>query len=196
MAFEMHGDLVRRVRFAGETFDAVVNIDDEELSRRGVEHLAAVLDRDLLAALASLPHGLPVRWNDLDPWDRTVLSAAPTGLVDDSGGHAVRLWRPALRVEGVIVATRRDWKSAVTAAGWFWCDARRGAVVTGEPPSLSKAIAMAQRHNVGLAVAEAGGITVLTPAAKAAPVPGPRHWRFLETCYASWSEQARTHADK
>lgn len=196
VAFGMLGEIVRSVRFAGETVDAIVRADRAEHSRRARDSTPPVLDRDLLAALSSLPFGLPVRWDDIDPWERAVLSAAPTGLVRETPSGVMRLYRPVLRVEGVLITTAKRWQAAVTSAAWFWCDARRAVVLTGQQRDMSKAVARAERHGVGLGVLGGNEVNVLVPPADVSPVLGPRHWRFLEACYAAWIAQARIHADR
>lgn len=195
-ALGITGDFVYGVSFAGEVFDAVLQVDSNEHQRRITAGLPAIADRDVLAAMAGLPYGLPVPWRDLTPWDETVVSAAPPGLVIDLGTSVVRVWRPAVRVRGVLIKSERNWKSAITAAAWFWCDARRVAVVSTFPIDPAKAAAVARRQGVGLAVARVNQVTVLAEPAATSPLPGARHWRFLETCYAAWLAQARIQAER
>lgn len=184
-ALDMPGEVVGPVVFAGETFFAVLTIEPEEVARRTSQHLDAVTDRDVLDALAGLPLAHPVAWCDIGEWERLVLDAAAPGLVDERGGWVVRTWRPAVQVNGVLVANSQ-WAPAVTAASWFWCDARRAAIVDRAPQPRTRAVREARHYGVGLVVDDSTHVDVLALPEPVSVVPDARHWRFLETCYAAW----------
>src|SRR6266699_2697255 len=81
-ALGLNGTIVPDLTFDGRKFVALVDVDRQEASRRIAVGLGSVLDRGLLAAMSTLPWGLPVSRSDIDPVCQALLDVAPPGIVD------------------------------------------------------------------------------------------------------------------
>jgi hypothetical protein len=181
------GVLVEHVQFAGLRFDAVVRPDRTEVTRRASVRLGPVLDRDVLEALFTLPFmgNIPIR--ELDPIVAAFLTAAPPGIVDIQGSRIERLWRPAVSVAGVVVS-HTSWQRGLEAASLFAPDAPRALHLRVRPRALLRARQDAEELGIGLVlgVGDEEPEIVVPPSLTRRGAPSPRHWRFLETVFATW----------
>jgi hypothetical protein len=183
------GEIVPGVRFATSSCAAIVHADPEETARRAAVGLGPLTDYRLVDALAQLPLNCPVAWDDLDPVVSAVLDCAPPGVVHADTTHVRRLWRPALSVTGVLVAST-DWRAGFEQVGIFAPDAARGLVLIGHPRHPDQLLHEAQRFGIGVVVAslqDAEAQLLSAPRADRPLRPSPRHWRFLEAVFAAWS---------
>jgi hypothetical protein len=181
------GDLVGRVQFANKQVTAIVQVDEAELERRAQAGLGPVLDYRLVEALAGLPLSLPVSWEEIDPIVWAVLDSAPPGVLRATSARVERLLRPAVRVTGVLTSTR-DWRTGVNTVGILAGHARPGLVLPYRPRDAEPILARAGRFGIGVVSRDRQGEWRLLLAARRARQTdlGPRHWRFLETVYATW----------
>jgi hypothetical protein len=186
------GDPVERVQFANKQVTAIVQVDEAELARRVQVGLGPVLDYRLVEALASLPLGWPVPWEEIDPIVRAVLDCAPPGVLRATPAQAERLLRPVLRVTGILTSTR-DWRTGVNTVGILAGHGRPGLVLPYRPRNAEPILARAGRFGIGVVGRDGqGGWQLLLAARRAQQTDlGPRHWRFLETVYDTW---CRAHA--
>lgn len=190
------GDLVERVQFANKQVTAIVQVDESELERRTQAGLGPVLDYRLVEALASLPLDLPVPWEEIDPIVRAVLDCAPPGVLRATSARVERLLRPAVQVTGILTSTR-DWRTGVNTVGLLAGHARPGLVLSYRPRDAEPILARAGQFGIGVVSRDRQGGWQLLLAARRARQPdlGPRHWRFLETVYATW-RRARALPDR
>ncbi len=186
--FGFAGKIVPGVRFATSCCAAVVHADPEEMARRVTAGLGPLTDYRLIDALAQLPIHCPVAWDDLDPVVGAVLDCAPYGAVQADTTHVKRLWRPALLVTGVLVASA-DWRTGLEQVGIFAPDAARGLVLLGQPRHPGELLHEARRFGIGVVAAslqDAEARLLLPPRTDRPLRPNPRHWRFLEAVFAAW----------
>jgi hypothetical protein len=186
------GDLVERVQFANKQVTAIVQIDEAEVERRTQTGLGPVLDYRLMEALAGLPLDLPVSWEQIDPIVRAVLDCAPSGVLRATSAQVERLLRPAVQVTGILTSTR-DWRTGVNTVGLLAGHARPGLVLPYRPRDAEPILVRAGQFGIGVVSRDRqGGWQLLRAARRARQADlGPRHWRFLETVYATWR---RAHA--
>jgi hypothetical protein len=180
------GDLVERVQFANKQVVAIARVDEAELARRAQAGLGPVLDYRLVEALASLPLGLPVSWEEIDPIVRAILDCAPPGVLRATPARVERLLRPAVQVTGILRCAR-DWRTGVNTVGILAGHARPGLVLPYRPRDTEPILARAGRFGIGVVSRDGQGWQLLLAARRARQTDlGPRHWRFLETVYATW----------
>jgi hypothetical protein len=186
------GDLVERVQFANKQVTAIAQVDEAELERRARAGLGPVLDYRLVEALAGLPLDSPVPWEEIDPIVRAVLDCAPSGVLRATPVQVERLLRPALRVTGILTSTR-EWRTGVNTVGILAGHARPGLVLPYRPRDAEPILARAGRFGIGVVSRDRqGGWQLLLAARHARQADlGPRHWRFLETVYATWRRAHR-----
>jgi hypothetical protein len=189
LLFGFEGDLVDEVRFAGVAVSASVRIDPVEVQRRADAGLAPGLDHDLSEALAELPVDWPVPWSSVHPLVRLRLEHAPSGVVELTDLEVIRRWRPAVTVTGVFTVARRQWRPALRKVSLFAPDAPRGLVLRDRPADQGEVLDAARGLGIGLAAPASSARAwqlLLAPSHSVRPVPGPRHWRFLEAAYEAW----------
>ncbi len=185
------GDPVERVQFANKQVTAITQVDQGELERRAQAGLGPVLDYRLVEALASLPLGWPVPWEKIDPIMRAVLDCAPPGVLRATPAQVERLLRPAVRVTGILTSTR-DWRTGVNTVGILAGHARPGLVLPYRPRDAEPILARAGRFGIGVVSRDGQGWQLLLAARRTRQTDlGPRHWRFLETVYATWRRAHR-----
>jgi hypothetical protein len=196
------GDPVERVQFANKQVTAITQVDEAELARRAQVGLGPVLNYRLVEALASLPLGWPVSWEEIDPIVRAVLDCAPPGVLRATPAQVERLLRPAVRVTGILTSTR-DWRTGINTVGILAGHARPGLILPYCPRNAEPILARAGRFGIGVVSRDRqGGWQLLLAARHGRQTDlGPRHWRFLETVYATWhraytqpNPRERTHA--
>lgn len=193
--FGFDGQLLEGLRFFGTQVDALVAVDSYEAARRRSVGLGPLLDRELLTALASLPHGHPVRWDDIDPLMHPVLDCAPPGVLHHNTYTFQVQWRPPVRLAGVLTIAGRDWRAGVNRVGIFRRDAACALLLTRPPLELAAVLGRASRFGIGLALPDRQGRWQVY--AEAEPVrrrADPTHWRLLETAYARWLSQRQADA--
>jgi hypothetical protein len=181
------GDLVPDVEHAGRSFAAAVIPDMEEIERRMSADESAILDRYVLAALFQLPEGQWIPRGGLDPVIQGVLDTVPWSAVVNTRTEVMRVWRPALRVAGVIVEAT-SWQKGLERAGRFAPDARRACVLP-----LSRldraAIEECLQYGVGAVLTRSSESprVVVSASTQIRGRPSPRHWQFLESVYEAWT---------
>lgn len=178
------GVVVDKVEFAGTVVSALVEIDEDEHRRRQAEGLGAVEDRDLWEVLANLPYGVAIPWSDLDPVLAALLDVAPSGVIEALEDRLVRVIRPALRVRGVVAASRY-WRSGLELVSRFSGHCPRGVILEiGRVPA--RAVQRASKLGIGLVVAHDDHIELLVPPSPTVALVGPRTFRFQEVAYGAW----------
>jgi hypothetical protein len=189
------GQLVEGVRLAGTSCAATVLPDDAELARRAAAGLGALhpyRHYQLFEVLAVLPHAEPVAWDDLDADAHAELAGAPPGVIDRVGGtHVVRLWRPAVRVTGVLVLADRA-RQGLAQVSLFAAHAPRGLAAVRRPRPAT--LAAAAQLGIGVAAFDdrGGWRQLLAPAARHGRTLDGSHWRFLEAVAAALLRQQAT----
>jgi hypothetical protein len=187
--FGFDGQLVEGLRFYGSQVDVLVAVDDVEVARRQATGLGPLLDRQLLTALASLPHGHRVRWDDIDPVLHPVLDCAPAGVLHRDPTAVTVRWRPAARVVGVLATAGRDWRAGVSRVGIFRRDAACALLLARPPLDLGAVLSRTSRFGIGLALPGQHGWEVYVDAEPTRLRVDATHWRLLETAYAGWLSQ-------
>jgi hypothetical protein len=175
MGFE--GVVVPSIVLAGYTFDVVATTDDDELCRRQAAGLTSVENRELISVLASLPSGRPVDYSSLPLFAQTVLDTAPTGVVEFDGDAVVRLCRPIVAIDGIMVSQlgrHGDGNLPVP----FASVAPRGVLVDRAPAQRN------DRADVGVVVLlPTGDLALHASAGRRWVREGWRSWRFSELVF-------------
>lgn len=186
-AFGFAGELVPDIRWAGSHCTAVVRLDQDEIARRqaaGFGALDPYRHYQLAEVLFELPLGMPVPWADLDPVRTVELDGAPPGVVRRTPEAVERLWRPALTVTGVLTLASSA-TQGLQHVGILAADAPRGLASRRRPRAATRT--RAAQLGVGVAAADSQGAwEVLLAPGRHLVAPSPRHWRFLESVYATW----------
>lgn len=181
--FGFEGTLMPSVRLYGRRVDIVIRLDGAEIDRRRDAGIEALLDRDLMEALASLPYGIEVPWDSLDPVLHPVLDQAPEIVLRKSSTNVSRLYQPPLWVVGVLKRTR-SWMRGLEAISLFAPHAPRGLIVMGDG-SLNETLSNAHRIGVGIAHKARGSETKLLTRPSARYVrSGSAQWLFSEAVYS------------
>lgn len=174
----------RGARAAGSVADALVTYDEVEHERREDLGLGAVTSLALLDALLNLPLGVSTHRDDLAPYAREVLLAAPAGVVEWDGAWVNRLLVPPLTVVAALVRTP-TWRRAIQRAGRFAPFAQRLIIFDRVPsPELTWE---ANLDGVGVWAVVDGETREVCP-----PEPFVRRywkaagWRFAEHAYGAW----------
>jgi hypothetical protein len=174
------------VSWAGARFDAVVTLDDAEVQRRQEAGLGAVTDYLTLRTLSTLPAGVEVPWEAVDPVAAAFLDGLPAGIVDVSPSGVKGLLRPPVHLIALVKETS-DWRSIASVAPLAQ-DAPTILLLRRRPRELHRAIRLAQRKGVGLSyVSGSGLVDVLKP--RSTPAPGVRRTRLVEIVFRRWRNQ-------
>ncbi len=191
--FGFEGILLPSVRLYGRQVDVVFRLHGAEIDRRSSAGIEALLDRDLMEALASLPHGSAVPWDSIDPVIHPLLDQAPEVLLHKNATHVERLYVPPLWIVGVVKRTR-TWMQGLEAISLFAPHAPRGLVVMGDE-SLDETLSKAQRIGVGIAHKARGAQTKLLTRPSARYVrSGSTQWLFSEAVYGQWLDRYKQSA--
>lgn len=187
--FGFVGQLLPSVAWAGARFHAVVRPDWAEIARRDRFGLGAVCDYPLLAAVSTIPQGIEIPWNAIDPVLVPTLDCAPEGIVRVSeSGVRVEL-KPALCLSGVFTVTRH-W-SAMDRVGVMATAAQTGVVIRHRPRLLRDAIDRASKFGLGLGVLREDGIrTLVRPTRRGRPSVVRNY--FFERLYQLWRQKTGT----
>jgi hypothetical protein len=190
-ALGFQGHLAPEVHDAGTTCTAVAVPDEAELARRAAVGLGALHPSrhyQLFQVLAVLPLGEPVPWADLDPDARAELDVAPPGVVHATSTHVQRLWRPAVRVTGVLTVTDRT-RQGLAQVSLFAAQAPRGLAAVRRPRPAN--LDLAARLGIGVVTLDDHGRwqRLLAPAARHGTTLDGIHWRFLEAVTAALLRQ-------
>jgi hypothetical protein len=125
-----------------------IDLDHEELERRGRVGPVALPERYSLRLLASLPLGQPVSLAELPPYEEQLARQLPEGAVAIADGKITRLLRPAVAPRMTMVVDS-DWERGINRAGQFSNFTTRTLVCTaGEIPALASVKAMS--YGIGL----------------------------------------------
>lgn len=158
---------------------ATFRLDTGEDRRRRLVGLGGLTDLALLDSLLSLPIGLPVPVGRLGAGALGDLRRAPDGVVRQTSEGVVRLARPPLALERIIVRAGRDWRRALRRACEFGRRVERVIDVLEPPRDLDELRLHASYYGVGVL---SDGERLVDPE----PVPR-RHtavrWRFAERVY-------------
>lgn len=191
--FGFEGTLLPSVRLYSRRVDVVIRLDHSEIDRRRDAGIEALPDRDLMEALTSLPHGIEVPWDSLDPVVHPVLDQAPEVVLRKNPTHVERLYRPPLWVVGVLKRTR-SWMRGLEAISLFAPHGPRGLVVMGDG-SLNEMLSDAQRIGVGIAYKARGAETKLLTRPSARHIrSGAAQWLFSEAVYGQWLDRYKQSA--
>lgn len=183
LPFDFTGCLVERVRWGGTQFDAVVALNTTELERRAAFELGPVLDYQLLDALATLPLGRPMRWDQIDPIQAAVLDCAPAGVVEATSTQVTNWLSPPVGLIGLFVVA--DHWRALAKIGTFGRVAPSGVVVRHVPTAMGEAVGAARNAGLGLAVLDADEPrSVVGPRPRIVHTTGRR--RILEVVFGQW----------
>jgi len=174
------GTLHTNVDLQGRSVDVVVDLDVEELDRRGG---AVCPDRDALWAFSLLPEELPVPASAVDPCIRAALGGVSACWISYPSGFIVRHYRPPLRIAG-ITAARKRWQDSVHAVGIFAADAPRAIVVSEVPQSRSGIWQATRELGIGLVVDDGQRTEILHPPDRHLVRPGFELWSLAEEIYS------------
>lgn len=180
------GELIHRISWAGVRFSAAVRPDWSEVNRRAAHGLGAVTSYTLLDAVTTLPIGLEVPWDEIDPVMAGFLDCAPPGVASCSSTGITRELRVPLRsIE--IVKLSDSWRAA-GRVGVLARDAATTLVVRHRPRDLSTAVSVASRCGLGLVHVDGDHVEELAePTAMASP--SLRRTRLLEVVYGALLRQ-------
>jgi hypothetical protein len=168
----------------GRKVNVLIELNEGEMIRREEFGTGALVDRDLLEALGSLPQGIAIPWASTNPAIWPFLDSAP-GVVKRGSTHVERLYEPAVRVVGVVKRSR-SWLQALEAISLFAPHAPRGLILLGEGDP-SETLRRAQQIGVGIAHnPKAREIQILTPPSKGYIRSGPADWFFREAVFDEW----------
>jgi hypothetical protein len=145
---------------------------------------------DLLDLLLSLPRECPVPYGSLTGHERHLLRSLPTGSVETGNGKVIRRAVVPLTVE--LAAVRAyDWRRGLDQASLLAPFCSRAVVLERVPADADALLAEAAYYGVGVVVAEAAEVRVLSD-----PEPFSRQshkaagWWFAEEIYAQVSGSA------
>jgi hypothetical protein len=181
--FEFPGEPIHSFGWAGTRFDAVVVPNTQEIERRASVGLTPIVDVPLLRACGSLPAGIEVRWEDLDPIVAAVLDCAPDGVVDRSSRSVRRVLAAPLSLVGVYLVTR-SWR-ALGRIGFMASAAPTGVICLRRPRDLEAARHTARRSGLGLGIRTAGRDCVLVAPRNRAR-PSVVRDLLVERLFAAW----------
>jgi len=191
-ALGFEGIIVPDVSIAGERIAAVVRLDTQEIARRQqVGFRRPLTDRWALQAVGSLPIGLPVAWDSIDPVLAAMLDALPAGVVESDSKVVIRRFRPAVQLVGALVVGG-DPEASLRSVSWMAPDAPRGI---GVDRSLCdpRFVDRVESLGVGLVTTDGSDLQRLLRPSRRYLVPsGPRRWRNAEVIYEAWLTLPRT----
>lgn len=176
----------RGARASGARADALVVLDDQELTRRAEHGPLAVTSLPVLDALMNLPWQQPVRVDDLTTRSRRLLETAPHGAVEHEAGWVTRLLTPPLTVIATVIAGSA-WQTAISRARHFGPFSQQIILLPSLPRRRDDVLWEAAVSGVGVWV----GDSVATAAEVAPPQPfvrqyfKPATWRFAERALLS-----------
>ena len=154
-----------------------VEVDDEEHNRRA--GAGAVSSLRALAALCSLPQGLPVREGSLTRGARNLMRRLPMGFVHNDAGNLVRMVRSPARIFGVV-AVGADWDRTAFALGAYVTVCPRVAAVKSiDDRVLAEALVW------GIGLTGDDGTIRLEPQPASIEL-GPYQWWIAERAYSAW----------
>lgn len=172
----LEGRCLEDVNLPGQRLDIWVSIDPAEVERRESVGLGGVDNLPLLRALAPLPVGRIVPWDEIHPLDAWMLGDAARGVVEVSDEGVTRLLRPPLRITGLIKDVS------------YWRDVRLFSYLAQHGPRLAVAREALGRRIAASPWLDIGVIDATTGRLVHAPGPtrtseGPRSWSLLEAVY-------------
>jgi hypothetical protein len=134
---------------------AAVQPDEAELRRRGQHGLRAVKNRRLLATLVTLPSGVAVPWNLIQPRDRVVLEGQSESIVERLGEDVTVVLRPALKLLSVG-AVASSWRRGLRLTSPFASYCARYVVLSASSKRRDTAWAETEARFYGIGLAELG----------------------------------------
>lgn len=177
------GLVVPRVSWAGARFNALVELHGREIARRHVAGLGAVTTFSTLRVLCSLPHGVQVPWQALDPVVAAYLGGLDGGVVSLTSNGVTRMLRPPLRILTLFTVVS-NWH-ALSRIGILSSDAPVTVVLRHRPRDQHVASAFAERRGIGLSYLSGNTIKQLrAPHPKV--VPSLRRTRLEEVVFGQW----------
>jgi hypothetical protein len=150
----------------------------DELERRAVVGLGAILSRSLLDALAELPTDVPVPLARLSAAIVAQLQTMPAGCVEFDGRSVVRHAVPAVRVLSAGVCSG-SWADGLRQASLFASYCSRYAVLTSSRFDRERAQMEARFYGIGLA-------TMLNGAESFTWLVEPEQFKATRQTTASW----------
>lgn len=191
-ALGLDGAPVPSVSTCGYDVDVLVRPDQLEVARRDRTSEGSPIGRDVLATLSALPHGLPVREQDLGGCERAGVAVLPPAVVEVTDGEVVRVWAPAVDVTAVTLATTTDgWEDGLYDVSTFAQVAPRVLVLDRKPRAVDRLREAATRVGVAAVVVTDDGCDVLTGVSRRHVRPGPVRWEVAEDAFRRWSELNR-----
>jgi hypothetical protein len=148
------------LRLFGSRAGVAYRLDSAEITRRATTGLGAIIQRDVLDALMSLPAGLPVTTSALTAREQQALRRAPRGALDWDNGCVVRQAVPPLSARFSVVAAR-TWRDGLVKAGRFAPFCARAILLPAPPADLDDARAQASFYGIGLCVFNASTLRML-----------------------------------
>lgn len=177
---------VKGVRLGRCHFDAYVELDAEEVSRRAKVGNAVVTRYGYLSALAGLMHDVPYELSALPALTRHRIKGLPGGVVEFLDDTVMRRWRPALVVKGAVAHVRRVTKGVGYLAG-VSPTVERCVILHGRIPRFDIALGWAKDLGVGvvqLAEGEETAEVILPPRPPVAKLGSiESRWRLAEAVY-------------
>lgn len=186
------GTVLPDVSIAAETVTLVIQLDEEEIARRGREgFLRPLTDRMALHAIGELPLGLPVPWASLDPLAAVVLDGLPPGVVESDAEVVVRRFRPAVQLVGAVICGREP-ESSLRSVSWLAPDAPRGIGVA-QSVCGKRLVDRARTLGIGVVTDDGSHLQrVVEPSRRFLVPSGPPRWRNAELAYEAWLTLTRS----
>jgi hypothetical protein len=167
-----------------------VAVDSVEDARRRAAGLGAVTDWTVLTLLLTLPEGFPVPVASLSDRDRRALRRVPAGVVEVSGGEAVRMAVKPLRAVLATVSGTCSETALGKASSFAPFCARR--VLTRVRPTMPETFIEFDFWGVGITHRTPDGTeeTLVEPRPWRPLRHTPAGWRFIEQAYEQYRKQA------
>ncbi|HEX9994773.1 MAG TPA: hypothetical protein VGB14_17730 [Acidimicrobiales bacterium] len=186
LAAGLSGDVLVPIRGAGGQVLVLADVETEEAERRRRLGIGAVSDRAILGFLNTLPFGLDVPLDALDPVAVAMAVDEVDSVVAVHGGMARRTYRPPVRLVAVLgLAAAGD--VALRRVGPFASDARR---IVGADRVSSRVLERAGRLGVGVIACD----TLRLPPQRVVAVGDAPHWRLCEEVFAASSRSGANQA--
>lgn len=175
---------------AGRRASVVYDVVDREAQRRAAVGLGAIQGRRLVEALAMLPLGAAVPWDDIEPLTQVALDNAPAGCVLSLSETVERVIEPA--VEPRCFLTVYEGRRSVEDVSLFAAMAPR--LVVGRQRPTPATIDQVRELGVGYATAGGEGVQIVVQPTTRHIRPGPRRWFVQERIWQLHQESAEIHA--
>ena len=175
------------MRLLGRNVGAVVTSFGDEQQRRADCGLGALDNSTLLRVLFQLPDCVPMPSSHLGNWERGVLARGPKGIVEQRQGVITRLACPPVKVE-LVVVTSRKWQYGIHLTSQYGPFCRRVLALPSMPSErreLENLKLEARMYGIGVISTQHVADGWLVPPAPFKPRRfSSGQWLFHERAYA------------